>query len=257
MMARLLVADDEQTILNFLVRVLVREGYEVSAAKNGYEALQLLEKNSFDLLLTDIKMDYLDGVSLLKNAKEHQPNLAVILLTGHATVDTAVAALQYGADNYLIKPAKNEDILEAVADSLNGRKREIRRDHLEAIAKQISLLFPPFHDLVPDKPSVIICGDLEVNTITYQAKLFGEALDLTPTEFRLLSELVKQPGVPIDYVELVQSACGYTSTRHEAQEIVGTHIRNLRRKLGVDIDQAYYIEAIRGIGYRLTLPENN
>lgn len=254
MTAKLLVVDDEQTILNFLVRVLVREGYDVQAARNGYDALHLLENNAYDLLLSDIKMDHLDGISLLKEVKEKYPNIAVILLTGHATVDSAVAALRHGACNYLIKPAKNEDILEAVSESLQELDREIRRDRLEDIAKQISQLLPTYNELRPSKQDIIVYNDLEVNTITFQAHLYDEILDLTPTEFRLLFELAQQPGAAINYVILVQSACGYTCARHEAQEIISTHVRNLRRKINVEPDQAYYIEAIRGVGYRLIPP---
>ncbi len=134
---RVLVVDDEPVIRSFLVRVLEREGYAVQAASNGPEALDYLEATSFDLLLTDIKMDQLDGVELLRQAKTRQPDLAVILLTGHATVSSAVAALRQGAYDYLLKPLRNEDLVMAVAAGLEERSRQQRRDRLELVAAQM------------------------------------------------------------------------------------------------------------------------
>ena len=251
--ARLLVVDDEATICNFLVRVLEREGYEVAAACDGIEALHLLADQPFDLLLTDIRMDRLNGVELLKEAKARDPDLAVILLTGHATVDSAVTALRRGAFNYLLKPVKNEEIIAAVEAGLQERGRQQRRDRLEQIATRFSDVMSGEETLsVMAKPlTTIQCGALTLNSASYAAQLGDQRLNLTPTEFRLLLTLVQSPGITFDYVKLVQDACGYTCTRQEAQEIIGTHIRNLRQKLGVEPDHALYIESVRSVGYRL------
>ncbi len=254
--AKLLVVDDEATIRNFLVRVLEREGYQVQAAQDGREALHYLEATPFDLLLTDIKMDRLDGVELLREARQRHPDLAVILLTGHATVASAIAALREGAYNYLLKPVKNEDILAAVAEGLRERAHQQRRDQLERIASQmLEVVRPEPGGAAPASlSSSIMYAGLKLDPATYTATLHNHPLDLTPTEFRLLHHLGAAPGVPFDYVNLVQAACGYTCTRREAQEIIGTHVRNLRRKLAMVSEEAPSIESVRGIGYRLTSP---
>lgn len=251
--ARLLVVDDEATIRNFLVRVLEREGYEVAAACDGIEALHLLEVQPVDLLLTDIRMDHLNGVELLKEAKLRDSDLAVILLTGHATVDSAVAALRQGAFNYLLKPVKNEEIIAAVAEGLQERAHQQRRDRLEQIATRFSdVLSGAETPSVVSKPLTNIqCGTLILSPASYSAYLSDHRLNLTPTEFRLLLTLAQSPGSTFDYVKLVQDACGYVCSRQEAQEIIGTHIRNLRQKLGIEPDHALYIESVRSIGYRL------
>lgn len=250
--ANLLVVDDEIAIRNFLVRVLEREGYQVQAVPDGREALNLMETTTFDLLLTDIKMDRLDGVELLKEARRHYPDLAVILLTGHATITSAITALREGACNYLLKPVKNEDILAAVADGLTERARQQRRDKLETLANQFSeITNVQSTDRTRAAASTITYAELELNVTSYVATIAQESLNLTPTEFRLLQHLVIAPGVPIDYVNLVRAACGYTCTRQEAQEIIGTHVRNLRQKLAVIPKHTLNIEVVRGIGYRL------
>lgn len=258
--AHLLVVDDEATIRNFLGRVLEREGYAVTSACDGIEALDILSQTQIDLMLSDIRMDQLDGVDLLKQARRAYPDLAVLLLTGHATVDSAVAALRHGALNYLLKPVKNEEIVEAVHLALEEQAHQRRRNQLEQLAAQFSTVIAGSAvaavdvDAVDDRPAYLICGDIELDLAGYTALKDGERLNLTPTEFRLLAKFVQTPGVVFDYVELVRDACGYTCARHEAQEIINTHIRNLRHKLGIEPDQPLYIESVRSMGYRLLEP---
>ena len=253
--SRILVVDDEPAIRSFLLRVLEHEGYEVQAASDGQDALRLLDALPYDLLLTDIKMDHLNGVELLQEAKDRYPDLAVILLTGHATVPSAITALRQGAYDYLLKPVKNEEIVSAVAAGLSARAQQQRRDRLEQIASQFSAVMQADEPLADgSEEAVVSSGSLCLDTSTYLASLEETPLDLTPTEFRLLLELTRAAGATLGYVRLVQSACGYTCERHEAREIIGTHVLNLRHKLGVEPGQPYYVESVRGIGYRLLTP---
>ncbi len=257
----LLIVDDEPVIRDFLVRILEREGYEVKAASTGREALRWLEMNPFDLLLTDIKMDQMDGVELLHEARSRYPDLVVILLTGHATVPSAVAALRDGASDYLLKPVKNEEILAAVAAGLEKRLVEQRRTQLEIIATQIVdvVQLQDGNSTMPAMPQrtvMLSCGDLSLDAAAHIATLHGERLDLTPTEFRLLSELCRSPGATIEYVRLVQLACGYSCSRQEAREIIGTHVLNLRQKLSIEPGSGLFVESVRGVGYRLIPPES-
>jgi DNA-binding response OmpR family regulator len=248
---RILVVDDEAAIRNFLVRVLLLSGYEVQSASDGREALDQLESAAYDVLVTDIKMDRLDGVELLRTAKERYPDLAVILLTGHATVPSAIAALRHHAHDYLLKPAKNEDILSTVAAALESRARQQRRDRLEQIAGQfLNIIQSDDQANLPETKSLDY-GDLKFDLGAYRANLGDQPLDLTPTEFRLLLELARAPGETRGYVTLVQMACGYTCSRHEAREIIGAHVLNLRKKMGIEPGAALFVESVRGIGYRL------
>lgn len=251
MTSKVLVVDDEPVVRSFLVRVLEQEGYATQAAHNGREALQRLDESPYDVLLTDIKMDQLDGVQLLAQARSRYPDIAVILLTGHATVQSAVEALRLGAHDYLVKPAKNEDILAAVASGLEARARQRRTARLEQVAGEMLRIMQDDLDTNPRKTPIISCGPLEIDPEAYRAMLAGEPLSLTQTEFRLLAALAREPGAVLDYVRLVQLACGYTCTRQEAREIIGTHVLNLRKKLGITPRQPLYVESVRGVGYRL------
>jgi DNA-binding response OmpR family regulator len=251
MTSKVLVVDDEPVVRSFLVRVLEQEGYAAQAAHNGREALQRLDESPYDVLLTDIKMDQLDGVQLLAQTRSRHPEIAVILLTGHATVQSAVEALRLGAHDYLLKPAKNEDILAAVASGLEARARQRRTARLEQVAGEMLRVMQDDVDTDPRDASIISCGPLQIDPEAYRATLNNEPLDLTPTEFRLLAAFAREPGTALDYVQLVQLACGYTCPRREAREIIGTHVLNLRKKLGVTPKQPLYVESVRGVGYRL------
>lgn len=248
---RILVVDDEAAIRNFLVRVLMLSGYDVQSASDGREALDQLENTSYDVMVTDIKMHRLDGVELLRTAKERYPDLAVILLTGHATVPSAIAALRHHAHDYLLKPAKNEDILSTVAAALESRARQQRLDRLEQIAGQFLNIVQPDERVSQPEATHPDYGELKFDASAHRASLAGRPLDLTPTEFRLLLELVRSLGETHGYVTLVQIACGYTCSRREAREIIGAHVLNLRKKMGVKPGSALYVESVRGVGYRL------
>lgn len=252
MSARILVVDDEHTIRKFIVRVLEREGYTVDSTSDGQTAYDRLMHAQFDVLLTDIKMDYLDGVGLLRRIKREQPDLAVILFTGHATVQTAVDALRHGAFDYLLKPVKNEHILDTVAKALQYRTQQQRRDRLELIAEQI------VSALEPTQPQnaleqMLRVGDLTIDPTAYKMSVRGETVHLTPTEFRLLATLATTPGRVWEYIPLVEEACGYQCSRDEARQIISTHVINLRNKLQLQEHEVGYIEAVRGIGYRLNV----
>src|SRR5688572_11222030 len=103
-MARILVTDDEEGIREFMADTLVMDGHEVVQAPDGAEAARLLDARAFDLLITDLQMPRLDGMSLVRKVRSEQPELQVIVLTAHGSVDTAVAAMKLGAFDYLQKP---------------------------------------------------------------------------------------------------------------------------------------------------------
>ncbi|RLB36385.1 MAG: endopeptidase La [Deltaproteobacteria bacterium] len=121
----ILVVDDEPVARTNLEYVLRKEGYEVVAAENGAEALEKLEVREFDLLLTDLKMDKVDGIELLKRAKKIVPSIEIVIFTGYATVSSAVEALQLGAAHYLTKPISLDELREVVKN-IRGKKRHIQ-----------------------------------------------------------------------------------------------------------------------------------
>ncbi len=107
---KILVADDEVIMRNLILRILESEGYQISMASTGEEALGLMEENKYDLLLTDVKMPGMTGFDLLKNVKNRWPDMAVIVMTGYGDAYTVKEALLMGADEYLSKPFKAHEV---------------------------------------------------------------------------------------------------------------------------------------------------
>lgn len=122
---RILIVDDELIILKSLQMGLTHHGYEVDTAMSGGEALVLLERHGYNLLITDLLMEGMSGMELLKKAKELKPDLAVCLITGYADLASAIDALRLGADDYLVKPCDLEELLLRVKHALE--REELRR----------------------------------------------------------------------------------------------------------------------------------
>ena len=123
---RILIVDDEATAVENLAHVCRKEGYEVTTRMSGMGALEILEKKQFDIVLTDLKMEKVDGMAVLRQVKEHTPETAVILITGYATLDSAVAAMKAGAFHYIAKPFRLDEVREVVRNALElvNLKRE-------------------------------------------------------------------------------------------------------------------------------------
>jgi DNA-binding NtrC family response regulator len=127
--ARLLVVDDEPVALRNLERVLAKEGYEVATASSGQGALRLLRQRPFDVVLTDLRMEKVDGMQVLRRCKEIDPDAEVILVTGYASIGTAIEAMKEGAYHYLAKPFKLDEVRKVVAEAVEkvALKKENRR----------------------------------------------------------------------------------------------------------------------------------
>jgi len=125
--AHILIVDDEQVALNNLRHILSKEGHRVSAANSGPEGLRLLESGAFDLVLTDLRMPEVEGMDILRYSRVHHPQTPVIMITGHATIDTAVAAMRSGAFHYLTKPFRLDEVRTLVAEALE--LHQLRREN--------------------------------------------------------------------------------------------------------------------------------
>jgi len=124
---RILIVDDEEIAVRNLSHVMTAEGYEVTTAQSGSEGLTLLESRPFDLLLTDLRMEKINGMALLKACKELHPDSEVIVITGYATTETAVSAMKLGAFHYIAKPFHFDEVRKVVAEALE--KLRLRREN--------------------------------------------------------------------------------------------------------------------------------
>jgi len=274
--AHILVVDDEGAIRYSVSKTLQRVGYTVHEAASGEEALDMMKKQDYDVVLTDIRMPGLTGVELLKRIKEAAPDSIVILMTGYASLGTAVESLRLGAHDYLIKPSSSQDIRQSVAKGVErAQNLKRRRTLLDAIRSNVFELShadiePPstsFESLnysseqVRAESSVnfaelsesnMTLGPLTIYPGRYQISVGDQPIDLTPTEFDLLLYLAAHRGRVVSCHELVREVRGYTVDEAEAREVIRPHVSNLRRKLKQTGEDADLIVNVRGIGYRLS-----
>jgi DNA-binding response OmpR family regulator len=256
--ARILLVDDESSIRLTLGAMLQRAGYDVTAAENGEEAVALLEQRAFDLLLVDLKMPGMDGMQVVAAARQRQPDLAIIVLTGHGSLDTAIEGLHQGIFDYLLKTTDPAQVIERVKAGLAARARQLRqRTLLEVVGAAVEELRGPAAAGQPDTAGppgggVITVGALQLDPWRQEATLAGRTLALTPTEFRVLLCLAQQAGTMVSYAQLVRCAQGYEADELEAGELIKPHIHHLRQKLEPDPSAPRYILNVRGKGYLLS-----
>lgn len=266
--AFILVVDDEGAIRYSITKTLQRVGYHVEAAASGEEALEMMKNQDYDVVLTDIRMPGLTGVELLSRIKEQAPDAVVILLTGYASLETAIESLRLGAHDYLVKPSSSQDIRTSVAkgieraQNLRNRRALLRsiRDNVEQLTgEQIELEKFEAHPAKQSASSTPVVTPVTTMTIgpltiypgRYQISVGDEPIDLTPTEFDLLLYLAAHRGRVVPCSELVREVRGYGLEEHEAREVIRPHVSNLRRKLKSSGQNPNIIVNVRGIGYRL------
>jgi two-component system alkaline phosphatase synthesis response regulator PhoP len=266
--AFILVVDDEGAIRYSISKTLQRVGYQVHTAASGEEALEMMQFQDYDVVLTDIRMPGLTGVELLAQIKKQAPDAVVILLTGYASLETAVESLRLGAHDYLVKPSSSQNIRQSVAEGIErARNMRHRRVLLQTIRSNVEELTGERIDEntsdsraaqastgtpVVTPVTTMTIGPLTIYPGRYQISVGDQPIDLTPTEFDLLLYLAAHRGRVVPCSELVREVRGYTLDEHEAREVIRPHVSNLRRKLKSSGQNPNIIVNVRGIGYRLS-----
>jgi DNA-binding response OmpR family regulator len=259
--ARILVVDDEPGIRFSLEEMLTRDGYQVVAVESGEAALERIPAGEFDLALIDLKMKGIGGMEVLAALRQQSPNTTAIVLTAHASLETAVEALRQGAHDYLFKPCKTLELRESVRTGLLRRQQEVRqRDLLRQLEQYLtnsledsSAAVAPStpHEPAAEQMRFLQQGGLIVDFMRHVITLDGRLLELSPTEFNLLAYLVSEaPGV-VSPQELVREAQGYECEPWEARDIVRYHVYRIRQKVKVATGRTDVIRTVRGVGYTI------
>lgn len=221
---KILLADDEPTILQFLDLGLAGEGYEVRLAANGTEALREAEQFRPHIVILDIMMPEMNGFDVCRRLKEDGGNVAIIMLSAKDAVEDRVTGLTLGADDYLVKPFSFEELLARIQARLRNQ--------------------------FPNLLGGVEIGPFRIDERRGEMLYRSEALSLSPTEYGLLKFLVLNHGIVLSKTKILDSVWGYQFGGEE--NIVEVYIRSLREKLG---DKEHrLIRTLRGAGYRMDLP---
>jgi DNA-binding response OmpR family regulator len=276
MKAHILLVEDDTTARMLLADVLQGAGYYVTTAQDGETALALLkQETTYDVVITDIRMRDVDGIHVLQAAKQRDIAPSVILLTGFGSLETAVAALRSGAQDYLLKPVAPDNLLSHVARALVVRQSHLRQNqavriieeglaqlqgyshHTSTGSLRSSSPASPAAPASPTPPTqldqthrYVHVGALVIDKFRHVVSYNEQPVHLTPIEYALLSCLAETPGRVISYRDIVRCSHGHDVDEAEAQSLLKAHIRNMRRKITAD-----YLINVRGTGYMLVEPQ--
>jgi DNA-binding response OmpR family regulator len=254
---RIVIAEDEDNIRAGLRDVLGKDGHVVTDVGSGEEALAALATNPFDTAIVDIRMPGMSGIELLQSIRAGWGHVAVIILTGHGDLDSAMAAVKAGAHDYLLKPAQPETIRRTVLEAVKmSRRRKKQTQLIEAMRSGLAGMDDPPDDAANDSTASagrrpLVIGDLYLDLRAHELFQSGRAIHLSPTEFKLLAVLASQPNEVVDYPTLARLSLGYDTTLWEAKELIKRHVSAIRRKIEPDPVSPHYILNVRGVGYRL------
>ncbi len=260
----ILVVDDETNLRLTLAQILKNAGYSVTTAGEGAEALQYMQAGQYDLVFIDLKMPGMDGLTLLREIRRCYPDMPVLILTGHATLDSATEAVRLGARDYLYKPVDPARILERTREILAEQEQPLRR---REIVVQIQNLLSELRNIdgqaaaEPAPPTqatgvpshVLKRGLFAVDLQTRQVRIGSRMVPLTDNAFSYLVTLLRHAPDAVSYQTLVSESQGYQVTRGEAQEMARWWVHQLRKVLEEDPTAPRYIVTVRGTGYRLIL----
>jgi DNA-binding response OmpR family regulator len=217
---RILVIEDEPRILGFLVRGLEAEGFAVDAARNGTEGLKRARRNSYDLVLLDLLLPGLDGLSVLHALNRTRPELPVVIVSARADLPTKLRGFGLGAADYLSKPFSFDELVARVRVHLRKRTDG-------------------------ENGHVLRAGTLVLDLARREARVGAVRAQLSDREFRVLHHLAEHPGEVISRERLLSEVWGYHFD--PGSNVVDVCIRRLRKKLGADAP----IETVRHAGYRV------
>lgn len=267
--AKILIVDDEKHIRFGLSETLDRDGHIVVTVENGQAALELIDKGAlFDVALIDLRLPDMSGMDILAELRKRMPDVAVIVLTAHASLETAVEALKQGAHDYLLKPAKTTDLRESVRRGLRKRQQALKQ---KEILQQIEGLSNSLADLkddtdpddmvreamAGDKDRILQHGGFTLDLLRHMITLDNILLELSPTEFSLLAYLISEAPRVIPPQELIREVHGYESDPRDASETLRYHIYRLRQKIKTALKAAgirqtnSLIKTVRSVGYTI------
>ncbi|MEG0385038.1 MAG: response regulator transcription factor [Solibacillus sp.] len=220
-----LVTDDDQDIRDGIEIYLKNEGYHVLKAADGLEAIRLLEENNVHLIILDIMMPNMDGITATFKIRAAR-NIPIIMLSAKAEQSDKIHGLSVGADDYITKPFHPLELMARV-------KSQLRR----------------YVDLGEyDEPSEQVVG-LELDVAAREVRVEGEPVKLTPTEYKITELLLKNAGRVFSISEIYELV--WNEQAYNAENIVAVHIRKIREKIEVDPKNPRYLKVVWGLGYKI------
>ena len=225
---KILLVEDEKAIRDAVAAYLEREGYWVVGVGDGQSAVEEFEKHQFDLIVLDLMLPKLSGERVCRAIRDTS-DVPIIMLTAKGEVEDRIIGLELGADDYLVKPFSPRELVARV-------RALLRRVHADSEPQREVLEF----------------GDLTIDVSGHKVLVKGEEVDLTASEFKLLTTLSRYPGRVYSRMELVEKVLGYDFEGYE--RTIDSHVKNLRAKIGDNPRSPKWLHTVHGVGYRFEDP---
>jgi len=219
------VVDDERPLVDLVARYLRREGYEVHAAYDGEEALEVIGRVIPDVIVLDLMLPGIDGLEVARRVRE-DTDAYIVMLTARTEEVDRIVGLRVGADDYVTKPFSPNELVARIQAMLRRPRKA-----------------------APATDDVRRFGELEIDAAAREVRIAGVPVELTRLEFDLLEALSVQPRMVLAKQQLLDLVWG--SSEYRDDHVVAVHIANLRRKLGDTSDEPRFIRTVRGVGYRM------
>ena len=222
-----LVLDDEKEIRDAIDIYLRGEGINVIKAGDGFEALEILDKEDIHLVVLDIMMPKLDGMRTCLKIRESR-NIPIILLSAKSEDSDKILGLNIGADDYVTKPFNHLELVARVKSQLRRYDYPLNRENTQ---------------------DLIVIKDLTIDTVNKQVSLRGENIKLTATEYKILTLLASHPGRIFSIKEIYERV--WEEPFYKSENTVTVHIRRMREKIEINSKEPEYIKVVWGLGYKI------
>lgn len=222
-MSHILIAEDDPRIVAFLTKGLRAQGFTTTAASNGLEALTLAQEKPFDLVILDLGLPQKDGLEVLEDLRSQGKMVPIIILTARDDIHDKVAGLEGGANDYITKPFRFEELLARIRVQLRNST---------VMSGEVG--------------EILQVGDVVLNIHTRQVTVKGRNIELPAREFTMAELFFRHPGQVFSREQLLDQVWGYSY--NPGSNVVDVYVGYLRKKLGNNL-----IETVRGIGYRLRI----
>lgn len=226
-MKKILLIEDETSLVSFITKGLKEDGYEVSAVMDGINGLEMVRNNDYDLVILDIMLPGKNGLEVCKDIRTFNKKISILMLTALGTAENVVLGLETGADDYLVKPFKFIELQARIKNLLR------RSDHTQKESKD---------------PNVLRFMDVELNDMTKTVKRGDIVLNFTSTEYRLLMMFLRNPRKVLSRVEMLEEVWGVNFEMNT--NVVDVYVNYLRKKLEIN-NMPRLIHTVIGMGYVL------
>lgn len=237
-MKKILIVEDELSILKLLTYNLEQEGYNVESAMDGEEGLEMALQNEYDMILLDLMLPNKDGMEICRELRQEKSEVPIIILTAKDSEIDKILGLEIGADDYITKPFSPREVIARMKAIFRRYKKSKNKE--EAKTKQ-------------SQDEVVIVGDIMIYPGKYEVFVRDELIDLTPKEFDLLIYLARRTGRILSREQLLNVIWNYDFAGET--RIVDVHISHLREKIEKNTKKPEYIITARGFGYKLEEPK--